>query len=229
MARRPRRPRSRPDTSVPIAIDRQRRDAGRSAGVGGRCTGGRADVEDAAAGVDVEEMTTRRQRLRPRSGLTVPGTVKSYTPITDRHARASSRRRLADALSRLLGLEQQPAHADYAEERGPPSVEVGVAARRRHATADYAARARRRDVPVDEHDQHGPGAGRTDGRPDLGASTGTDRDGRSERDADDGAVRQPGVLSGDRRHACTRSTPAAGTSCGRPRCPSTPTTRSGES
>ena len=30
---------------------------------------------------------------------------------------------------------------------------------------------------------------------------GPDRDGRSERDADDGAVRQPVVLSGNRRHA----------------------------
>ena len=46
-------------------------------------------------------MTTPRQRLRRDSGLTVPGTVKSYTPDHRRDAARSARWGLADALPQL--------------------------------------------------------------------------------------------------------------------------------
>ena len=158
----------------------------RGRGRGGRGRGGADDDSTAPAA--------------PRMGLTVPGTVKNYSPVTERDAGATARLGLADAVPQLRGLELQPAESDHHEERRKPAAEMGVAARRRNAAADHADRARWRDVLVNEYDQHRPGDGRSDGRPDLGASTRAHRHGRAERDAHDGPVRQLVVLSGNRRH-----------------------------
>ena len=188
---------------------------------------GEVDVEDAAVAAGGDDDSTAS--LAPRSGLTVTGTVRNYSAITEEML---ARPPDADWLMHYrnyAGLELQPAESDHPEERRRLAAEMGVAARRRNATADYAARARRRDVPVNEYDQHGPGAGRADGRPDLGASTGTDRDGGSERDADDGAVRQPVVLSGNRCHALRARRTQRERRLEEQGVARTPTTRSGES
>ena len=135
---------------------------GRGAGGGGRGAAGAAAGGAAGGG---RAGGGRGAAATPR-GLTVAGTVKNYTPLTDAMMKNPDPSDWVILRHDYHANNYSHAEPDQCRQREGSAAPVGVGHAGRHQS-DRSAGAQRSDVHQQSH-QYRPGARRQDGRPDLG-------------------------------------------------------------